>query len=109
MDNWDRRASGRTTRMLEEAIQLAKEGRAVYVLFSSKNHCDQMERCPDIEKYKELGIKFEHPASLGQGLDLENLRLIGAHPNCILLVDHHLLAMRYGRIFEMFHRYDKDD
>lgn len=94
----EKRRTGRTTRMLEHAAELARQGRAVYVVFNMPAGPALREKYPD--------ISFETQASLGPSLDLEHLRLRGAHPNCVLLVDHYVIERRFGRLFEMMTAYD---
>lgn len=100
------RRTGRTTRMLEHAKQLALAGRAVYVIADNERDLRRLE----IECFKtgepNLGIKFETQQSLGT-FDWEQMRLIGAHPNCVVLVDHHAIEDKYARILEMLHAYDE--
>lgn len=54
-----------------------------------------------------LGIKFETPHSPGN-FDWERMRLIGAHPNCVVLVDHHAIEDRFSRVLAMLHAYDPE-
>lgn len=99
------RRTGRTTRMLEHAKKLAREGRAVYVIADNAMDMRRLEaECNE----PSLGIKFETPHSPGN-FDWETMRLIGAHPNCVVLVDHHAIEDRYARILEMLHAYDLPD
>jgi hypothetical protein len=35
------------------------------------------------------------------------MTLRGAHPNCIVLVDHFAIERRYAAVLEMMHRYDR--
>lgn len=113
------RHSGRTTRMLEAAINLASEGRAVYVMTASSQEKRRLEDFLDrilkeSVRLREsvgpaggrLGIQFETTESTGQGFDWEQMRLVGAHPNCAVLVDHYAIEKRYARILEMLHRFD---
>lgn len=96
------RRTGRTTRLLEDAVRLAKEGRAVYVVFHNR------ERIPlDVGYYRELGIKFETPGSL-PNLDYHTMTLRGAHPNCVVLVDHYVLEREFGAVIDMYLRYTKE-
>ena len=100
------RRTGRTTRMLEHAKQLALAGRAVYVVADNERDSRRME----IECFKtgepNLGIKFEVPGSLGNFV-WEEMRLRGAHPNCVVLVDHHAIEDKFARALEMLHAYDE--
>lgn len=98
------RKTGRTTRMLEEAKRLAESGRAVYVIAANDSHARQLERQAGNE-YLRLGVKFESPASVGN-FDWKELRLLGAHSNCVVLVDHHAIESHFARMLEMLHRFD---
>src|SRR5688572_33456709 len=98
------RRTGRTTRMLEHAKELALAGRAVYVIADNERDARRLE----IECFKtgepNLGIKFETPGSLGN-FDWEEMRLTGAHPNCVVLVDHNAIEARFSRLIRMLHAY----
>ena len=96
------RATGRTGRMLRKAEELARAGRAVYVVCGDPR---AMEGEFGREKAWSLGIKFESASSPGN-LDLERVRLVGAHPNCVVLVDHYVIEKRFGAMLEELHRYD---
>lgn len=91
--------------MLEHAKRLALAGRAVYVIADNERDRRRLE----IECFKtgepNLGIKFETSGSPGN-FDWEQMRLIGAHPNCVVLVDHHAIEDKYARVLEMLHAYD---
>jgi hypothetical protein len=103
------RQTGRTTRMLEHARKLANDGKAVYVIASSEHHARQLSLAiggdgrigVDIR-----GIKIETPTSCGN-FDWETLSLRGAHPNCVVLVDHHTIEMQFAHILEAMHAYDE--
>ena len=87
-----KRRTGRTTRMMQKAIELAKAGRAVYVMFLTQCEIDSVKSQFNIKP--ELGIKLETPSSL-PNFDWETLTLKGAHPNCIVLVDHHVIESKW--------------
>jgi len=95
------RGTGRTTRMLAEAKELAKSGRAVYVIAATQAHARQLKYMMGCD----LGIKIEVPSSLGN-FDWDQMRLLGAHPNCAVLVDHYAIEMKYASILWMLHKYD---
>lgn len=96
------RGTGRTTRLLEHAKKLAREGRAVYVIAGNARDALRLQMlCGE----PTLGIKFETPRSPGN-FDWEQMRMIGAHPNCVVLVDHHAIEDRFARVLEMLHAYD---
>lgn len=112
------RQTGRSYRMMKEAVENAKNGRAVYVLLGNIQHKQYFEYllqkvCADegyIADSKRLGIKFETIQSLGgfSGVDLKNKRIIGSHTNCVLLVDHHFYAVHFGFAIQGFHNYDSE-
>lgn len=84
------RRTGRTTRMLQHAIGQAQVGRAVYILARDDSHrkviLDTLRGLTDEPSL--FGIKIETPASIGRQWDKHHHRLIGSHPNCLLLTDH---------------------
>ena len=100
------RGSGRTTRMLEHAAELAKEGRAVYVVLASEGHRKIVEKMfKSMHGEDTLGVKFEVADMLPE-LDWNTLTFRGAHPNTVVLVDHFVIERRYSHILDMLHRYD---
>ena len=96
-----KRMTGRTTRMLEEAVRAAKEGHAVYVVMADQRQIAMYRASP---RYK--GIKFETFDGLRLSLDIETLRMRGAHPNCRLFVDHYAIERRFGALIREWARYD---
>jgi hypothetical protein len=97
-----KRGTGRTARMLEEAVRQAEAGRAVYVLAADVSHARELAKRVPLD----LGIKFETVRSLGSALDPQALRLQGTHPNCVLLVDHHAIERGWARVIREYHRFD---
>jgi hypothetical protein len=93
--------TGRTTRLLQEARRLSDESRAVYVVVSSES----LVKAFSTEEFRRRGIKVETMASLGH-LELETMRLRGAHPNSAVLVDHYVIERRFRPMLEMLHRFD---
>lgn len=98
--------TGRTTRMVQEAERLAKTGRAVYLVFATPGHAYQELQKFGADKAVNLGVSFEHLGGLNT-LDLAQMRLVGAHSNCVVLVDHHAIELRFGPVLEMLHRFDE--
>lgn len=98
------RATGRTTRMLEDAINQAKNGRAVYVIAANTNQMRSLEILGGKEA-RELGVKFETVGTLGN-FDWHTMRIAGAHKNCLVIVDHYAIEHEFASILEMLHRYD---
>ena len=105
MARTENRQTGRTTRMVEEAIDLANKGRAVYILADNYNHAENIRELfgEDPETY---GIKIETEGDLGN-FDWQTLSLRGAHKNCIVLIDHYTIENKFSRIIEALHKYDK--
>lgn len=112
LDHKDRghlRGGGRTTRMLTEARELALSGKAVYVL--GANEQDRFHLLDSFSKMfgpmeaNKLGIKFE---SYLENFCWDTFILRGAHPNCVVLVDHFAIESRFRKALEMLHRYDSD-
>ncbi len=99
------RGTGRTTRLITNAHRLAKEGRAVYIVADNQMDARRLQRLVDVDHPEPHGIKVETPASLGSW-DWDTLRSVGAHSNCVFLVDHHAIEDRFARVLEMLHRYD---
>lgn len=98
------RQTGRTTRMLKHALQLSEQRRAVYVIADNERQADMMRRQLGDGPH---GIKVETLASLGN-YDLITGDLRGAHPNCVVLVDHYVIERRFGRLWEQMHAYDSE-
>ena len=96
--------------MLDEAKRLSQSGRAVYIVAANKHHADQLRYLIDADgEYMGAGYKIpihvETESSVGN-LDWDTMSLRGAHPNCIVLVDHHTIESRFKRVLDMLHRYD---
>ena len=107
------RGSGRTTRMIEEALRKQEEGRAVYILMHNMRMKRELELlamriCRAQGKVLPSSIKFETVESLGgtRHIDWKNKTIHGAHPNCALIIDHHVWATHFGFAIEGFHEYD---
>ena len=101
------RATGRTTRMLADAKSKATEGRAVYVIAANEAERRRMQQALG-QDAPSLGIKVETPGSLGN-FDWRSMRLKGAHPNCVVLVDHFAIEQQFAAVLEMLHRYDPQE
>ena len=96
------KGTGRTTRMLQEAIQCSKEGRAVYVVAATQQHMRQLQKMCGADG---LFIKFETLGSLSD-FDFINMRSIGAHPNCLFFIDHYAIECKFAKMLEVLHKYD---
>lgn len=95
--------TGRTTRMLEHAKKLAREGRTVYVIADNTRDMHQMEiTCGE----PKLGIKFMSVTSVPGYFDWERMRAVGMKEGAIVLVDHHAIEDKFSKVLEMLHAYD---
>jgi hypothetical protein len=98
------RNTGRTTRMLQRAIALDKQGRAVYIVASNDRHAKALnEQLAGLDT--ENTIKVETANSLAN-FDWETMSLKRAHPNCVVLVDHWAIQQRFEVMLQELHRYD---
>lgn len=111
-----KRGTGRTTRMLQHAIELDKDGRSVYIIAANKQHAralyDALKKLlTENSNYQSRiallvdDIKIETPEALGS-FDWERMQLRGAHPNCITLVDHYTIESRFHLMLKMLVAYD---
>lgn len=98
----DKKGTGRTTRMLSEASKLCDKGRAVYVIAASAHEAKRLQHQSGDER-----IKFETEQSVGN-LDWGTMSLSGAHPNCVVLVDHWVIQQRLHNALVMLHRFDNE-
>ncbi len=98
------RMTGRTTRMVEEAIRLSKEGRAVYILAACKSHAMCLQKWID-EDIPNSGIKCE---PLTNEFNWDMLSVPGAHPNCAFLVDHYAIESKFPGLIGMLTQFNKE-
>lgn len=92
--------TGRTTRMLEHAQALARHGRAVYVVCTSRHHAELLSRQTD----PSLGIKFETWTTLR--VDPFTLNTRGSWPQVEVLFDHAAIESTFARALSALHMYD---
>lgn len=97
---------GRSTRMMLHAIELAKQGRAVYVCVVNRAQIHSLERIREEHCPQATGIQYDTVAHLD--IDWDRLSLRGAHPNCVLLVDHAVIQWKFSRVLQMYEQYDSD-
>lgn len=94
--------AGRTTRMLEEAVSLAKKGKAVYILTIQDDLKRMQQRIREVCEGVDYGIKCETT----RYFNWHTMRVDGAHYNCVFLVDHYAIERRFANVLEMLHRFD---
>lgn len=95
----DKRGSGRTSRMLMEAEKLANEGYAVYIIAGSFLEAKRLRRLIVTDEIKVEPIDCP-------SFCWESFSLRGAHPNCVALVDHYAIECKFGKILDMWTKYD---
>ncbi len=101
-----KRQTGRTTRMLAAAMDAARAGRAVYVVGADANHARALlDMCPP--EARSLGVKFESARRLPE-LDMRTGEMRGAHPNCLVFIDHYAVETRVAWALNEMTRFDKD-
>lgn len=99
------RQTGRTTRMVEQALELAQRGHAVYLLIPRAMHPHWWRRICDVWADRNgglrgHGIQLEAPDSPAFSFDFDwqSLRIRHAHPNTVVLVDHAFVEQRIERL-----------
>jgi hypothetical protein len=104
----DKRQTGRTTRMLARAKQLAASGRAVYIIAANYAEAQRLVAAlgGDRPSVSIGGIKVETPETCGN-FDWLTLTLRGSHQNCVVLVDHHAIESRFAAVLQELHAYDQ--
>jgi hypothetical protein len=96
------RQTGRTTRMISQAMAMHAAGLKVYVITHASAYAKVLRKqFPALPESVWMGSFAE----LGN-FDPETHRLVGAHPNCVVLIDHAAIEQRYGALLEELHRYD---
>ena len=103
MTNWldNARATGRTTRMAEEAKRAAKAGKRVLVLAGNKT---QVQRIRHLIGDDRLGIKVRMFSTCD--FDWRRFEYIGMRDDVEILMDHHCIESRFQRLLREYHRYD---
>lgn len=87
-------------------MELARAGRAVYVIGLTADHAYMLRRqALALGLAHSDGIKFECLADM-PSFDLTRMQLRGAHPNCVVLVDHWAIEHRYASMIAELRRYD---
>lgn len=97
-----KRRTGRTIRLVSEALLLAGQGRAVYVI---ARQAAALQKRID-KDVPGSGIKCE--PQLPVGFNWRTMRVEGSHPNCVWLVDHYMIESDpvFMSMFEALTRFD---
>jgi len=118
------RNTGRTTRMLEEAISIAKSGGMVIVAAYTFHDCGRLyERCLELLDGGITQVR-KQPASIalefGEGrinfssccselFDWRTLAFAGLHQDTKQFVDHAAIERKYAKAVEQLHRFDASE
>ena len=98
-----KRLTGRTSRMIDEAIRLARDGRAVYVIAMQ---FQEIQRIID-DRFPGSGIKVEQ--AIPEKFDWYRMRPWGANSNCVWLIDHYIIEARFEPMIREWCRFDATD
>lgn len=105
MNNQSLIQSGRTTRMLEKAKEIASTGKKVVVVAANLDHCWWFEtyKLPD---YRELGIAFVSAPSMPASFWATGKCDLCAK-DAVFLVDHYAIEMNLSFALKELHAYYK--
>jgi hypothetical protein len=103
--------------MLDHAVWLAANGSYVFVVGATAKHAEVLRAsvAARVVGATLAGTKVYVPSQGGQisfesgesrQFDWQNLRMIGSHPNCVVLVDHFAIECRWGNLLREFTRWD---
>lgn len=96
------RCTGRTTRMVEEAIRLAKEGKMVYLVFNTVRDCREFSLKHRLTEHRLIKtFHMSHP-----DLNWETMQIDYGLKDAVTLVDHYVIECRYSKVLDMLHRFD---
>lgn len=111
------RRTGRTTRLLQDVIHLASEGKHVVVVSEGNTLLNVFSNMPIVKQvfkrrpvsggYVHISngtIDFLHPEN--RHIDWYNLTIRGSQKE-IFLVDHYVIERKFKKLIEMLHRYDE--
>lgn len=91
--------TGRTTRLVEKAVHLAAQGRAVYIIAGDAQVKSLQRQVGNVWRNifgdRPHGIKVEKVTEFRDRIDWNNMIVRGAHhPDCAWLFDHYVIEMR---------------
>lgn len=102
------RATGRTTRMCQQANKLVAEGKRVYVIVNNASMGPYLLAQCGLDQRCKIMLPVE-ASSYGRTLDM---LLAGAVPPGLdprityVLIDHHVIESHYRHVLEAYHRWD---
>jgi hypothetical protein len=105
-----KRQTGRTYRLCKKALELASAGRAVYII--AYNNAHRVTIVDELWKQSKgaapNGIKVEVQDRFDE-FNWRTMTLPRAHPNCVVLVDHHTIEEKFMRVLEALHQFDEEE
>lgn len=101
-----KKGTGRTTRMMEEAGRCAREGRKVCVVAASQRDVQRLRR--EHPECVRLGVTFV-PCGALSFWDWRQATVDGFFGSeGVVLFDHFAIECSFGRLLEMWHRFDEE-
>lgn len=93
-----RRQTGRTSRLIAEAVRMKSEGKRVAVIFST------MGEVHEFQLKTNCCVKAFSASS--QEWSWDEFRVYGLPLDTEYLVDHHAIESRFSKILRAYHRFD---
>ena len=111
---YDRRGTGRTTRMLKHGVELANSGKKVVIVAHNTEHKRQLMRVYwDMAKEYDMVDRIMNNTHFWYTDSYVFVwhsgmkpKLQGMDPESIVLVDHYAIANYFKDIFDEYHRFD---
>jgi len=102
----NKRQTGRTTRMLEEALMTARAGRRVCIVMASETEVDRAKQWLRVpSRYNNAHERIEVITPSARSFSWENLQPIGWRAEVFL--DHLVIERRIGQaLLEMWEKFD---
>ena len=105
MFNTHLKQTGRTQRLIEEALRCESAGNAVIIVTESSAGADFIKkRIKDIRKDSKIEVCTPYDKS---GFDWRTMSFFGTHPETVVLIDHYTIEVKFHKILEILHRFDK--
>lgn len=113
MKTYDKRFSGRSTRLIQQAFSLQSQGKQVLIVTANGSKqiiekrmidlsCEYGMGCPP----REIEVKSLNQVGT-EAIDWRKKRLKHFSGNLVLLIDHEAYMQHYGHILDGFHEYDQ--
>ena len=101
----NRRGTGRTTRMVKQALADVRAGYRTYVVMHNDDAVNWAKSY--FREAERQGVQFETVRTMG-GFDHITCTFLRAHEACRIHIDHHTIFTLYGNALEHFHRWDSE-